>query len=99
MLGDHRTRRHSSADPDALLPGGSGIIGPDGQSMAGPAGDEGRSPTATSILSRLPGEYQALDSAGHYNRPDIFALTVDTRARPAVAWLGDAPGADEPTIP
>lgn len=79
-----------SEEDDVLLPGGSGIVGPDGQWLAGPAGDEETIVYADLDLSSLPGEYQALDSAGHYNRPDIFQLTVDTRPRHGVRWDGDA---------
>ena len=75
-----------SDDPDVLLPGGSGIVGPDGHWLAGPAGDEETIVYGDLDLSLLPGEYQALDSAGHYNRPDIFQLTVDTRPRAGVVW-------------
>jgi nitrilase len=40
-------------------------------------------------LTRIGEEQQALDAAGHYNRPDIFSLTVDERPRPQVSWLRD----------
>jgi predicted amidohydrolase len=84
-----------SPDPDVLLPGGSGIIGPDGRWIAGPAGDEETIVLGDLDLSLLAGEYQALDSAGHYNRPDIFRLSVDTRARPGIVWGGE-PAEEDP---
>jgi nitrilase len=88
-----------SDDPDVLLPGGSGIIGPDGHWLAGPAGDEETIVYADLDLGRLAGEYQALDSAGHYNRPDIFRLTVDTSPRPGVAWRAGGAGPEDNATP
>ena len=72
-----------------ILPGGSGIIGPDGSWVAGPAGDEETIVYGDCDLDRIGGEFQALDAAGHYNRPDIFQLTVDVRPRVPVSWLGE----------
>lgn len=83
----------SQAD-DVLLPGGSGIIGPDASWIAGPAGDEETIVYGDIDLELIGGEFQALDSAGHYNRPDIFSLSVDTRSRPQVVWVGDGPVGD-----
>lgn len=72
-----------------LLPGGSGIIGPDGTWIAGPAGDEETIVYGDMDLSLLAAEFQSFDAAGHYNRPDIFELTVDTRPREQVVWVGE----------
>ncbi len=69
-----------------LLPGGSAIVGPDGHWLAGPAGDEETIVYGDLDASLLAGEYQALDSAGRYNPPEIFELTVDTSRRPGVVW-------------
>lgn len=80
-----------TAAPGVLLPGGSGIIGPDGSWIAGPAGDEETIVYGDIDLDAIGGEFQALDAAGHYNRPDVFHLTVDTRRRDHVEWLVDTP--------
>ena len=70
-----------------LLTGGSGIIGPDGSWIAAPV--EGREEIIYGEidLARIAEEQQALDAAGHYNRPDVFSLTVDERPRRQVSWL------------
>jgi predicted amidohydrolase len=70
-----------------VLSGGSGIIGPDGEWIAGPAGDEETIVYGEMDLARIGEEFQALDSAGHYNRPDVFQLTVDARPREQVVWV------------
>ncbi len=76
-----------SSDPAVLLPGGSGIIGPDGNWIAGPAPSDAETIVYGEIdLDRLGAEMQALDATGHYNRPDIFELRIDTRPRPGVVW-------------
>jgi len=70
-----------------VLSGGSGIIGPDGEWIAGPAGDEETIVYGEMDLARIGEEFQALDTAGHYNRPDVFQLTVDARPREQVVWV------------
>ncbi len=75
---------------DVILPGGSGIIGPDGQWIVGPAGPEETIVYGEIDLTRIAAEQQALDAAGHYNRPDVFHLEVDTRARQQISWIGPA---------
>ncbi len=70
-----------------LFPGGSGVIGPDGGWIAGPAGDEETIVYGEMDLARIGEEFQALDTAGHYNRPDVFQLTVDARPREQVVWV------------
>jgi predicted amidohydrolase len=83
-------------DADELLPGGSGIIGPDAQWIAGPVAGREELIYADVDLSLCAGEQLAFDAAGHYNRPDVFHLQVDTRPRRQIEWLGEealSPGA------
>lgn len=78
----------AGTDPDAHLAmsGGSGIIGPDGQWIAGPA-DVGETIVYAEIdLGRVAEEQQALDVAGHYSRPDVFDLRVNTKERSPVTF-------------
>lgn len=81
------------ADADGmLLAGGSGVIGPDGSWLAGPVRGEAIV-TADLDLDLIGGELQALDTAGHYNRPDVFRLSVDTSRRDPIAWDRGVEGA------
>ncbi len=75
------------ADGGVLLPGGSGVIAPDGTWVAGPV--DGETIVFAEIdLDRIAEEQQALDAAGHYNRPDVFRLVVDETPRPPVEFRG-----------
>ena len=65
--------------PDArVLAGGSAIIGPDGHYLAGPAGSDETILYADLDLARIPAEHLTFDAVGHYGRPDVFTLTVNT---------------------
>jgi nitrilase len=65
--------------PGVLLPGGSGLIGPDGQWISGPVSMKADIIHGTLDLNRILEEQFAMDSAGHYNRPDVFDLRVQSR--------------------
>ncbi len=95
-----REDMRAGADPeggeDVLLTGGSGVIGPDGQWIAGPVFGQECIVYADLDLEQVAREQFALDTVGHYSRPDIFELTVDTRRRPQVTWIEDRE-AQEPT--
>jgi predicted amidohydrolase len=76
---------------------GTTVFAPDGTVVASaPAGVE-TIVYADLDLDRIAEEQQALDVAGHYNRPDVFELRVDERPRRPVHWLRDqaAPAAEE----
>jgi nitrilase len=66
-------------DPEEnLLDGGSAIIGPDGNYLAGPAGAEETILYADLDTSRIAAEHQTFDPVGHYARPDVFGVTINT---------------------
>lgn len=80
---------HESAlgdDPETvMMRGGSAIISPSGQVLAGPHFDG-----ETVLYAELESDELArgkydFDVTGHYARPDVFKLVVDTRAKPAVS--------------
>ena len=65
------------ADGDELVGrGGSAILGPDGDYLAGPLWDEEGVLYAELEPQRLYESRQRFDPAGHYSRPDVFRLEV-----------------------
>jgi len=84
-------------DPERILsPGGSCIVDPFGNFLAGPNRDG--EIILTAELDRreiVRGKYD-LDVVGHYGRPDIFQLHVDERPkRPVTSHPGDAAREDK----
>jgi nitrilase len=72
-------------DPDAvLMRGGSVIVGPLGQVLAGPLFNQNGILTAEIDLSDVARSKYDLDVVGHYARPDIFRLHVNTAKLPSV---------------
>jgi nitrilase len=75
------------ANPDAvLIRGGSCIIGPLGQIMAGTAFGEELVLTADLDLDEIPRARFDFDPVGHYSRPDVFKLIVNESATAAVRF-------------
>jgi nitrilase len=64
-------------------PGNSVIVGPNGELLAGPVRQQETILTAAVDLRKVRAARRLFDPAGHYHRPDIFKLCVDTAARPA----------------
>jgi nitrilase len=76
-------------DQRVLLKGGSTVAGPDGCVIATAAlGDDLL--YADLDLDRIAGEQQIMDVAGHYNRPDLFQLSINGSPMPQVTFLRDA---------
>ena len=69
---------------DVVATGGSCIIGPLGEVLAGPARDGEEILFADLDLDDIARGKFDLDVVGHYSRPDIFRLIVDEAPRPAV---------------
>ena len=68
-----------------LIAGGSCIVDPHGELLAGP--DFAGETILTAEIDRreiVKGRYD-FDPVGHYARPDVFRLVVDERPKPAVA--------------
>jgi nitrilase len=65
-------------------PGNSVIVGPGGNVIAGPIRGREETLIADLDLDLVRTGRRLFDPVGHYNRPDVFRLHVDTRPRPAV---------------
>jgi nitrilase len=73
---------------DVLCRGGSVIVSPLGDVLAGPAFGEEMVLRADLDLDRIAEAKYDFDVVGHYARPDVFTLSVDERPRPPVVDLG-----------
>ncbi|AVP56472.1 carbon-nitrogen hydrolase family protein [Pulveribacter suum] len=67
-----------------LMRGGSCIVSPLGKVLAGPVYDEDALVTAELDLSEIPQAQFDFDPVGHYARPDVFQLAVNTAPQRAV---------------
>ena len=73
-----------------LMRGGSLIIDPLGRKLAGPVFNEDALLTAELDLDLIPQAQMDFDVGGHYARPDVFSLQVNTAPQPAVTLGGGA---------
>jgi nitrilase len=82
-----------------LEEGNTVIIGPNGSIVAGPVREKEETLIADLDLGAVLAGRRHMDPAGHYNRPDIFRLHVDTSPRPAVVETSPGGIADAGTRP
>jgi nitrilase len=75
-------------DNSVLNRGGSMIIAPDARVLA-QAGEGEEILHAELDLSERGQGLTSLDTDGHYSRPDVFELNVDTRSHMGVNWRPD----------
>lgn len=76
-------------DPEAIVcRGGSCIVDPLGQILAGPLWDQEGILTAEIDLAHIVNASYDFDPVGHYSRPDVFQLVVDTRPKKPVKLDG-----------
>lgn len=63
-------------DKEDICPGGSVIIGPDGEIIKGPLWNKHGAIAASLDLDVLINHKMDFDPVGHYNRPDVFEYSV-----------------------
>jgi len=82
-----KTHSHDETWPKdkPLIRGGSVIVSPMGDVLAGPLYDDEGLVTARIDLDDIIKARYDLDPVGHYSRPDIFKLIVDESDRPPVS--------------
>lgn len=76
-------------DEDHLSHGGTAIIGPDGTVLAGPLHDQEGILYAEIDVAVARASRREFDPVGHYARPDVFTLTIDTTARPPAIFANE----------
>ena len=72
--------------------GGSAIIGPNGEYLAGPIFDSEGIIYATIDLEATIREKHSRDIAGHYARPDVLQLLVNAQPKPIISFAGAGQG-------
>ncbi|MGQ0630822.1 MAG: carbon-nitrogen hydrolase family protein [Sporichthyaceae bacterium] len=82
-------RDGAGADADWMSRGLGTIVAPSGEILAGPVRDVEAIVTAEiDVADQVPRHRRMFDPTGHYARPDVFTLAVDTRVRSAVRFEG-----------
>jgi nitrilase len=82
---DYPFEDHGAGASEVLIRGGSMIVAPLGEVLAGPVFGEETILRAELDLDRIVEAKYDFDVAGHYARPDVFTLSVDERPRPPVS--------------
>ncbi len=87
-----RTLLASMADSpeQSLMSGGSAVIAPDGSYVAGPSFENNETLYAEIDISLGTQENLTLDTDGHYSRPDVFSLSVNTAEQRNVTFNSSA---------
>ena len=83
-LPDHERLWSVEEDGEWVEPGNSVIVSPTGELLAGPLRHEEGILTAEVDLAAVHAARRFFDPIGHYHRPDIFRLSVDTSPRPVI---------------
>jgi nitrilase len=90
---EQMNNRLPEAPDTVLMRGGSIIIDPLGKRLAGPVYNEDALLTAELDMSQIAMAQMDFDAVGHYARPDVFSLHVNTAPQRAVT-LDNAQGTD-----
>jgi nitrilase len=79
-------REELAGQPEVMCRGGSVIVSPYGEVLAGPLFDQEGILFADLDLAEIPRSRFDFDAAGHYSRPDVFQLVVNEEAQPPVRF-------------
>jgi nitrilase len=82
-----RVWRTDPDNPEWVEPGNTVIVGTNGEILAGPARHAETVLVAELDLTKVLSARRLFDPVGHYHRPDVFRLAVDTAPRPVVTTL------------
>ena len=82
-----RAWRTDPDHPEWMEPGNTVIVGTNGEILAGPARYTETVLYAELDLAHVRSARRLFDPVGHYHRPDVFRLAVDTAPRPVVTTL------------
>ncbi|MCK4507026.1 MAG: carbon-nitrogen hydrolase family protein, partial [Desulfuromonadales bacterium] len=82
-----KSRLYPDAD-EWVNPGDSIVITPDGEIVAGPMREESGILYCDIDREKVGIARRALDVAGHYSRPDIFKLQINTQPQSPVEFKG-----------
>ena len=83
---DLETIEELADQPDVMCRGGSVIIDPSGEVIAGPLWDKEGILYAELDLDEITKAKIDFDVVGHYARPDVFQLNVNTEPKPPVVF-------------
>ncbi len=75
---------YRAANGDWLEEGNTAIVGPNGDVIAGPVREREETLIADLDIGEVMSARRLMDPVGHYHRPDVFRLLVDTSSHPAV---------------
>jgi nitrilase len=71
-----------------IEPGNTVVVGPDGVLRGGPVRETEATLVVELDLDEVTAARRFMDPTGHYNRPDVFRLLVDTSSRHATTTTG-----------
>ncbi len=74
------------SDDDWMSRGNATIVDPSGDVLAGPLLEQEGILSATVDVAHARTQRRMFDAVGHYARPDVFTLTVNTAAQKAVRF-------------